>query len=101
MLRRLLPEVLGRMKHWATAFVGLNITDAFLTLILVGRGHAELNPLWAAILPEDWLLFVTLKALLSLVAAGVMLHYRLHRPLVACAAAMWAVVLWNTLLLFF
>lgn len=89
------------MKALAVNFVGMNVADAFITLMLVDRGYTEGNPLWAAVIPESALLFVAMKALLALGAVGVLLHFKLRRALIACTAVMWAVVLWNAGLLLF
>lgn len=60
----------------------LNCTDAMLTLRLLQSGSQELNPLMAALIEWDWLLFTTAKFTLTGLCLGfLVLHvnFRLFR----------------------
>jgi len=56
--------------------LGLSLTDAFFTLLLVDNGAEEVNPLMAYYLEEGQLSFVLIKYFLTCASATIILFYK-------------------------
>jgi hypothetical protein len=88
----------GLMKLWALNLVAMNLADAILTLMLVGKRHQELNPIWVAAMAQgDWS-FIALKVLAGMLVAGVLMHLKREALLEWSTIGMMLVVLWNGVL---
>lgn len=86
----------------ASSFVLLNVLDVVLTMLGLGNGGHELNPLMRKVIEHGGiLLFLTLKVCGSMAAVALLLLFRKYIPLwqilLCLNTIMVGVVAWNTI----
>lgn len=62
----------SRYRYWVLGLLGLSCVDAALTLQLLGRGAAEINPFMALLIGLDLGLFAFIKTVVTGLCAGLL-----------------------------
>lgn len=62
----------SRYRYWVLGLLGLSCADAALTLQLLGRGAAEVNPFMALLIGLDLGLFAFIKTVVTGLCAGLL-----------------------------
>jgi len=62
----------SRYRYWVLGLLGLSCADAALTLQLLGRGAAEINPFMALLIGLDLGLFAFIKTVVTGLCAGLL-----------------------------
>lgn len=87
------------MIRLAIAFVALNSLDLVLTLLCVGNGHSEFNPIIDAFLSQPLYLFILFKVGLSAVFAVALVLFRKKAVLQVVVYATLLICIWNAVIL--
>lgn len=87
------------MIRLAIAFVVLNSLDMSMTLLCVGNGYSELNPIMKFIVTQPLYLVILFKVGLSAVFAVALVLLRLKAVLCIVVSATLLICIWNAVML--